>query len=89
MIRAELLKLLVCPETRSPLSAASDEMIARLNAAIAQGQLKNRADRPVEKRLSGGLVREDQAFLYPIVDEIPLLLTDEAIPLGQAALAHQ
>jgi uncharacterized protein YbaR (Trm112 family) len=88
MIRADLLKLLVCPETRSPLSAASDELIARLNAAIARGQVKNRAERPVQKPLSGGLVRDDQALLYPIVDEIPLLLADEAIPLGQAALAQ-
>jgi uncharacterized protein YbaR (Trm112 family) len=86
MIRAELLKLLVCPETRSPLIAASDELISRVNAAIAGGQVKNRADRAVQKPLSGGLVREDQAYLYPIVDEIPLLLADEAIPLQQAAL---
>ncbi len=87
MIRADLLKLLICPESRSPLSAASSEMIAKLNAAIARGQLKNRADRTLEKPLSGGLVRDDQVLIYPIVDEIPLLLADEAILLDQPALA--
>ncbi len=86
MIRADLLKLLICPEDRSPLSAASGELMARLNAAIARGQLKNRAERTLQEPLSGGLVRADQALLYPIVDEIPLLLTDEAIPLDQVGL---
>jgi uncharacterized protein YbaR (Trm112 family) len=27
------------------------------------------------------LVREDGTLLYPIVDDIPVLLTEEAIPL--------
>jgi uncharacterized protein YbaR (Trm112 family) len=35
----------------------------------------------VEKQLDGGLVREDGAYLYPIEDDIPIMLIDEAIPL--------
>jgi len=29
------------------------------------------------------LVRADAALLYPVVDDVPVLLIDEAIPLGQ------
>ena len=47
--------------------------------------MKNQAGRPVEQPLAGGLVRTDDALLYPIVDDIPVLLADEAIPLGQLA----
>jgi uncharacterized protein YbaR (Trm112 family) len=86
MIRPELLKMLVCPETRTPLEVASNELVAKINRAVAAGQVINRAGRKVEKPLDGGLVRADQAVLYPIVDEIPMMLIDEGIPLAQPAI---
>ncbi len=86
MIRNDILKMLVCPEDQSSLGLASKELIAQVNRAIALGQLHNRAGQKLEKVLSGGLLRADQSFLYPIVDEIPMLLVDEAIPMDQAAL---
>ncbi|MEX0678883.1 MAG: Trm112 family protein [Pirellulales bacterium] len=86
MIRPELLKILVCPENRSPLDLASSELLAKINRAVAAGRLTNKAGRKVEKPLDGGLVRADRAVLYPIVDEIPMLLVDEAIPLDQPAI---
>jgi uncharacterized protein YbaR (Trm112 family) len=86
MIRSELLKMLVCPETQSSLSVASSELIARLNRAIAQGQITNKAGQQLKKPLDGGLVRADQRMLYPIMDDIPMMLVDEAVPLDQAAL---
>jgi uncharacterized protein YbaR (Trm112 family) len=36
----------------------------------------------VEKPLDGGLVREGGDVVYPIVDEIPVLLKDEAIEIS-------
>jgi uncharacterized protein YbaR (Trm112 family) len=75
--------ILVCPTDRTPLSPASDQMVARLNRAIAAGRVKNQAGRLLEQPLDGGLVRADQTLLYPILDGIPILLTDEAIPLAQ------
>ena len=83
MIRNELLKILVCPETQSSLSLASSELIATLNVAISRGQLKNKAGQRIDKPIGGGLVRADQTLLYPIVDEIPMMLVDEGIPLDQ------
>jgi uncharacterized protein YbaR (Trm112 family) len=87
MIRADLLEILVCPDDQSPLSVASTELIAQLNRAIGRRQLRNRADHVLERPLDGGLIRADRALLYPIVDEIPMMLVDEAIPLDQPALA--
>jgi uncharacterized protein YbaR (Trm112 family) len=87
MIPDDLLKLLVCPEDRSPVTVASTALIARINDAIGRRLLKNRADRILERPLAGGLLRGDQAVLYPIVDEIPMMLVDEGIPLHQPALA--
>jgi len=83
MIDKELLKILVCPENRTSLSLAEDDLLAELNRAIAAGKLKNRGGQPLQRQLEGGLVREDGALLYPIMDEIPVLLIDEAVPLDQ------
>ena len=87
MISTELLKILVCPENQSSLNVASGELLARLNRAIASGQLNNRAGQKLERPLGGGLLRQDERVLYPIIDEIPMLLVDEGIPLDQPSLA--
>jgi uncharacterized protein YbaR (Trm112 family) len=83
MLDKNWLKMLVCPETQAPLALAADDLLGRLNAAIAAGKIRNRAGRPVKEPLQAGLVRADETLLYPILDEIPLLLVDEAIPLSQ------
>ena len=81
MIAKELLDILVCPETRQPLQEAPPEVLARLNAAIAAGALVNRSGQRIEARLAGGLVRQDGRVLYPITDDIPVMLEGESIAL--------
>jgi uncharacterized protein YbaR (Trm112 family) len=83
MIGKELLDILVCPELRTPLTVIDDDLLATLNRAVAEKRLKNRAGDLVERPLDAGLLREDGAFVYPIVDGIPIMLVDEAIPLEQ------
>src|SRR5690349_3075322 len=74
MLKPELLELLVCPENHSRLTVADDALVRRLNDAVSRGELKNKAGQVVELTLGGGLVREDQAVLYPVIDDIPMLL---------------
>ncbi len=83
MIDSNLLKILCCPETHQPLAPADAAMIQSLNAQIAAGQLRNRANQPVTRKCDGGLVRQDGQFLYPICQDIPVLLINEAIPIGK------
>ncbi|PYK97129.1 MAG: hypothetical protein DME18_07095 [Verrucomicrobia bacterium] len=81
MLDPELLKIMCCPETHQPIALAEAALIEKLNRQIAAGQLQNRAGQPVKEPIDGGLVREDKRFLYPIRQNIPVMLIDEAIPL--------
>jgi uncharacterized protein YbaR (Trm112 family) len=83
MLNKEFLSILVCPTDQTPLKVATDQLLARLNRAIATGRVKNRAGRTLERPLAGGVVRADNSLIYPIVDDIPVLLIDEAISLAQ------
>ena len=83
MIDKELLDILACPETKEPVYLAHESVVEELNGRIGSGGVSNRAGKPVEKKMDGGLVREDGAYLYPIEDDIPIMLIDEAIPIGE------
>lgn len=81
MIDKDYLQMLACPETRQTLEEASAAVLAKLNQAIAKGTVKNKGGTAVTAPVAAGLVRKDGKALYPIVDRIPVLLVDEAIPL--------
>ncbi len=69
-----------CPETHQPIEIAEPTLIAKLNEQISAGQVKNRGGELVKERIEGGLIRTDKKFLYPIRQDIPIMLIDEAIP---------
>jgi uncharacterized protein YbaR (Trm112 family) len=79
MISSELLEILLCPETMQRLALAPAGLLQRLNGA----SVNDRSGKPVSA-LAAGLLREDGAVLYPIVNGIPDLLVDDsiAVPAG-------
>ncbi len=81
---AELISILCCPETHQPVRLAEADLVGAINAAIAAGQVTNRGGAKVSERVDGGLVREDGKVVYPVRDDIPVMLVEEAIalPLG-------
>ena len=82
-MRDDVIAMLRCPDDHSTLMAADAALVARLNAAIRMGQLRNQAGLRVDHAIEGGLVRAAGDVLYPIVDAIPVMLHDEAIRLDQ------
>lgn len=84
MIDKDLLDIIVCPETKNSLMLADKSLIDELNKLIEEKNLKNRAGKTIEIKIDNGLVTiEKSDYLYPIREEIPILLTEESIPLNQ------
>ncbi len=81
MVDPELLQILVCPETRQPVRPAEADILTRLNSAIEAGSVVNQGGQEVREPIEEGLVREDGKVLYPVREEIPIMLIDEAIAL--------
>lgn len=77
----DLLAILACPETKEPVSLADEGLLARVNAAIAAGKVKNKDGQVVDQALQAGLVRQDGKLLYPVRGGIPIMLIEEGIPL--------
>ena len=84
MIPPSLLIILRCPETQQPVSPVDETLLARLNAQIEGGTLKNRSGTPLKEKIEGGFIRQDQKLLYPVVRGIPVFLIGEAIPMDGA-----
>ena len=80
-IDKDLLAILCCPDTKQDVSLADTALITKLNEAVSRGQLKNKANKPVAEPLDGGLIRSDRTILYPIREDIPVMLIEEGIPL--------
>jgi uncharacterized protein len=80
-IDKDLLAILCCPDTKQEVSLADEALIAKLNEAVSRGQLKNRANKPITEPLDGGLIRVDRKVLYPIREDIPVMLIEEGLLL--------
>ena len=78
----ELLEMLCCPETRQPVTRASDQIIAPLNTEIEAGRLRTRGGEKVEQPIAEALLREDGRVLYLVDDSIPIMLIDQSIELS-------
>jgi uncharacterized protein len=83
MLDQELIDILACPETKEPVRLADDDLVRRVNAAIAAGKLTNREGHAVDEPIDAGLVRQDGMYLYPVRDDIPVMLVGEAIEVAQ------
>jgi uncharacterized protein YbaR (Trm112 family) len=79
----QLLDYIVCPLTHVPLQLLDSERLGQLNAAIGAGAVNNRASRPVTVPLTEALVTRDGRLVYPVRNDIPILLEEESIDWQQ------
>ncbi len=81
-INKELLDILCCPETKEPVSLIDQAEVVRVNEAIEAGKVMTRAGDAVSETIDAGLLRQDGKFLYPVLDDIPVMLIDDAIDMA-------
>ena len=61
------------------------DTLEKINAAITQGELKNREGELLAEPLAEALITDDGKRVYPIDDGIPVLLEGESISMEQLA----
>jgi len=83
MLDPTFLAMLVCPATRQPLRVANATELAAVNRSIVAGTARNRGGTAVTAQWPAALTTADGAWLYPILDDIPILLSSEAVALGR------
>ena len=85
MIDKQLLKFLRCPQDKSKLTPAEDELVLQVNRAIDAKQITTVGGHKLENPIEAGLIRDAGDLMYPVYDQIPVMLPDEAIDLAQLA----
>jgi uncharacterized protein YbaR (Trm112 family) len=80
-----LLTILRCPISHKGLSVLKKDELARINAAIAAGELVNHEGVAIANPLTEALITDDGKRIYPVDDGIPVLLEDESISVEQLA----
>ncbi len=83
-----LLELIRCPITLEPLQTAASEVTERLRDELKHGRLTNRVGVSLTDDFQSGLVNASSTWFYPVTDEIPVLVPDEAISLQGLAIQH-
>lgn len=83
MINKDFLDILCCPETKQELVYIEGATIQSINKEIKKGTLKNRGNEQIKESIDAGLLREDRQYIYPIREDIPIMLIDEGIPFKQ------
>jgi len=81
MVDPKLLEILCCPETKQDIAVAPADLVEKLNRQISEGGLKSRNGEVIKEKMDGGLLRADGKVLYPVRDDIPIMLIDESIVL--------
>ena len=83
MINKELLDILCCPETKQDVLFTEGTIIEKINLAIKNKKLKRRDGTIISEPIDAGLLRADKRFLYPIKENIPIMLINESIDMNQ------
>ncbi len=82
-IDGKLLEILCCPVSKTPLTVLGQKKLEKLNKAIESGEALYVGGDKVTDPLSEGLITEDGKVIYPVQDDIPILLEEKAIGTAQ------
>ncbi len=79
----KLLEILCCPISKTPLTNLTQEKLDKLNSTISSGEALYVDGKKVKDPLTEGLITEDGKVIYPVQDNIPVLLEEKGIGTTQ------
>ena len=82
-VNGKLLEILCCPVSKTPLIKLDQEKLDKLNKAIASDDALYVDGEKVKEALQEGLITEDGKVIYPVQDNIPILLEEKGIGTTQ------
>jgi uncharacterized protein YbaR (Trm112 family) len=82
-IDGKLLEILCCPVSKTPLMRLPAAKLDKLNGRISAGEVQYVHGEKVQDVLKEALITEDSKVIYPVVDDIPILLEDQGIGMTQ------
>jgi ubiquinone/menaquinone biosynthesis C-methylase UbiE/uncharacterized protein YbaR (Trm112 family) len=85
----EWISILKCPVTSSNLRLLTADEIVLLNQKIEAGRVMQSNGKTFSEHLTQGLINEDDSYVYPIINEIVLLLKDLAITEQPEKMLHE
>ena len=82
-VDGKLLEILCCPVSKTPLRVLSRQKLEKVNEAIKSGEALYVGSEKVDDPLQEGLITEDGKVIYPVQDNIPILLEEKGIGTTQ------
>jgi len=82
-VDGKLLEILCCPVSKVALNRLDHSRLEKLNRAITNGEVQTVKGEKVSTTLKEALITEDGRVIYPVVDDIPLLLEEKGIGTTQ------
>jgi len=82
-VNGKLLEILCCPVSKTPLTVLGRQKLDQLNAIIGSGDALYVDGEKVMDPLQEGLITEDGKVIYPVQDDIPILLEEKGIGTTQ------
>jgi len=87
-ISQELLELLCCPITKKPMKILDADKIKVVNEAIKTGKIVNAEGQAVSETITEAIISIDNATIYRVDDDIPVMLVGSGIPTDQIPAFH-
>jgi uncharacterized protein YbaR (Trm112 family) len=82
-VDGKLLEILCCPVSKVPLNRLERSKLQKLNQAISAGSVESVRGEKIQTELKEGLITDDGKVVYPVQDDIPLLLEEKGIGTTQ------
>jgi uncharacterized protein YbaR (Trm112 family) len=82
-VDGKLLEILCCPVSKTPLTVLAQDKLDKLNAAIDANEALYVGGEEIKTSLTEGLITTDGKVIYPVQDDIPVLLEENGIGTAQ------